>query len=145
MNISEHFYFEAGGFEFETELVDYFTMYAKREWGNGAVKFSTERQDRHEGTDLFVLGIPIDFTLAFATKNKIYKLDVMELDGVTIEFGIRFGNGKAVFKTPVLVIGAEAAIGITKSNMWVTLDIIKSNIPKILDKGMDDYLLAIEA
>ena len=145
MNISERFYFEAGGFEFETELVDYFTMYAKREWGNSAVRFSTERQDRYEGTDLFVLGIPIDFTLAFAAKNKTRKLDTMKLDGVTIAFGIRFGNGKAAFKTPVLVIGAETAIGITKSNMWVTLDIIKSNIPKILDKGMDDYLLATEA
>jgi len=145
MNTSNRFYFEASGYEFESELVDYFSTYAKREWGNKAVQFSTEQQDRYEGTDLFVLGIPIDVTLAFATKNKTRKLGRMEFDGVTIDFGIRFGNGKANFKTPVLVIGAETAIGITKNNMWVVLDIIKSNISKILDMGMDDYLLATEA
>jgi len=145
MSISNRFYFESGGYEFESELVSYFSTFAKCEWGNNAVKFSTEQQDRYEGTDLFVLGIPVDVTLAFAAKNKTRKLDTMVFDGVTVDFGIRFGNGKANFKTPVLVIGAETAIGITRSNMWVVLDTIKSNISSILDKGMDDYLLATEA
>jgi len=46
---------------------------------------------------------------------------------------------------PVLVIGAATAIGITKANMWCALDIIKSNIHKILNTGMDEYFLATEA
>jgi len=46
---------------------------------------------------------------------------------------------------PVLVIGAETAIGITKNNMWITLDIIKDNIHEILNTGMDEYFLATEA
>ena len=89
--------------------------------------------------------MPIDVTLAFDKKNKTRRLETLELDGVTIDLGIRFGNGKAQFKTPVLVIGAETALGITKSNMWITLEIIKSNILKILDLGMDKYFLAAEA
>jgi hypothetical protein len=138
------YFFESGGYEFESEIVDIVSTFARNEWGKNAVKFSTERQDRFEGTDLFVLGIPIDVTLAFEIKNKTRRLGEWSLNGVTVDFGIRFGNGKAHFKTPVLVIGAETAVGITKSNMWATLDTIKSNIHKILNAGMDEYLLATE-
>ena len=145
MSIRNNYFFEAGGHEFESGVVDVLSAFAKREWGSSAVKFSTTQQDRYEGTDLFVLGVPIDVTLAFDKKNKTRRLETLELDGVTIDLGIRFGNGKAQFKTPVLVIGAETALGITKTNMWITLEIIKSNILKILDLGMDKYFLAAEA
>lgn len=67
------------------------------------------------------------------------------MDGVTIDFGVRFGNNKATFKTPVLVIGADSALGITRSNMWIALETIKDNIQKILNTGMDAYFFAIEA
>ncbi|MCL1884457.1 MAG: hypothetical protein FWF81_12010 [Defluviitaleaceae bacterium] len=139
------YFFETGGLEFECGVVDVVSAFAKREWGNKAVKFSTTQQDRHEGTDFFVLGIPIDITLAFDKKNKTRKVGTLKMDGVTIDFGVRFGNNKAKFKTPVLVIGAEAAIGISKSNMWITLGIIKDNVQKILDMGMDKYFLATDA
>lgn len=139
-----NYFFESGGYEFESEIVDIMSAFAKSEWGKNAVKFSTERQDRFEGTDLFVLGIPIDVTLAFEIKNKTRRLGEWSLNGVTVDFGIRFGNGKSDFKTPVLVIGAETAIGITKSNVWAVLDTIKSNIHDILGIGMDKYLLATE-
>jgi len=89
--------------------------------------------------------VPIDFTLAFDKKNKTRRLGSMEFDGVTIDFGIRFGNGKSNFQTPVLVIGAETVLGITKNNMYIALDTIKSNIFTILNQGMDDYFLAAEA
>lgn len=145
MGVYNHYYFDAGGHEFEAGIIDIVSAFARRAWGDRAVKFSTGRQDRYEGTDIFVLGIPIDITLAFAAKNMTRKLSGLEYNGVTLDFGIRVGNGKAKFKTPVLVIGAETAIGITKSNMWAVLDTIKSHIQEILDTGMDQYLLATDA
>ena len=144
MRTQNRYFFEAGGFEFESGVVDVVSAFAKREWGIGAVKFSTIQQDCYEGTDLFILGIPIDVTLAFEKKNKTRRLGALTLDGVTIDFGVRFGNHKATFKTPVLVIGAETALGITKANMWITLDIIRDNVQKILNTGMDEYFLATE-
>ena len=113
MGVYDSYFFEAGGFEFESELVDILSSFAQSEWGIGAVKFSTAQQDRHEGTDIFVLGVPIDITLAFDKKNRTRKLGTMEMDGLNIDFGIRFGNQKAKFKIPVLVLGAESIIGIT--------------------------------
>jgi len=145
MSIRTSYFFETDGFDFEFRLVDVVSDFAKREWGIGAVKFSTVQQDRYEGTDLYVLKVPIDVTLAFDKKNRTRRLGLLTLDGVTIDFGIRFGNNKATFRTPVLVIGAESALGITRSNMWVVLDAIKNNVQKILDTGMDAYFLATEA
>ena len=140
MNISEGYYFESSGHEFESEMADFITSFARSEWGSAAVKFSTEHQDRYEGTDIFLLGIPVDITLNFAGKNKTKRLDTLDFDGVAIDLGVRFGNGKSDFKTPVLVIGAATALGIAKHNMYVALDIIKTNILRILNLGMDGYL-----
>lgn len=145
MSIRTSYFFESGGFDFESQVVEVVSAFAKREWGAGAVKFSTVQQDRFEGTDLYVLKVPIDITLTFDKKNRTRRLGSLTLDGVTIDFGVRFGNNKATFRTPVLVIGAESAIGITKANMWVVLDAIKNNVQKILDTGMDSYFLATEA
>lgn len=145
MSIRTNYFFETGGFDFESKVVDVVSTFAKREWGIGAVKFSTVQQDRYEGTDIFVLKVPIDVTLAFEKKNRTRKLGELSLDGVTIDFGVRFGNNKATFKTPVLVIGADSALGITRSNMWIALETIKDNIQKILNTGMDAYFFAIEA
>ena len=145
MGVYNSYFFESGGLEFESEIVDILSSFAQREWGIGAVKFSTTQQDHYEGTDIFVLGVPIDITLAFDKKNKTRRLGTMAMDGLNIDFGIRFGNHKANFKMPVLVIGAESVIGITKSNMWVALDAIKNNIQAIVNKGMDEYFLATEA
>ena len=139
MSISASYYFESSGHEFESEMADFITQFARREWGDTAVKFSTKNQDRYEGTDIFLLGVPVDITLDFAGKNKTKWLDTLVIDGVTIDLGVRFGNGRADFKTPVLVIGAGTALGINKSNMYIALDAIKSNILKILDLGMDRY------
>lgn len=145
MRMNENYFFEAGGYEFESGIVDVVSTFAKREWGVGAVKFSTMQQDRFEGTDLFVLGVPIDVTLAFEKKNKTRKLGVLVIDGVTIDFGVRFGNYNANFKVPVLVIGAATPIGINKSNMWIVLETIKDNIKQILNAGMDKYFIATDA
>ena len=145
MNMNKRYFFEAGGHDFESGITDIISLFAQREWGTTAFRFSTERQDRYEGTDLFVLGIPIDVTLAFDRKKSTNRLETINLDGVTIDFGIRFGNDKAGFKTPVLVIGAETAAGINRNNMWVVLDTIKSNIHEILNVGMDKYLDATES
>ena len=145
MRVKDSYFFEAGGHEFESDVVEVISAFAESAWGASAVKFSTMQQDRYEGTDLYVLGIPIDITMAFEKKNKTKRLETLVLDGVTINLGIRFGNGKANFDTPVLVIGAATALGITKANMWYALDVIKTNLLKILDLGMDKYLLATAA
>ena len=145
MSISERHFFEAGGYEFESEMIDIVSTFANKLWGDGSVKFSTTQQDRYEGTDLFVLGIPTDITFAFDEKNKTRKLGELNLDGVTVDYGIRFGNGKVKFKTPVLVIGAKTALGISKSNMWYTLGTIKEHLLEILETVMDGYLDEAEA
>ena len=144
MCTKDNYFFDNGGHTFEAGVVDIVLSFAKSEWGHGAVKFSTMKQDFCEGTDVSVLGVPIDVTLAFGKKNKIRELGALVLDGLRIVFGVRFGNSKADFETPVLVIGAETAIGIKRSNMMITLDIIKDNIRKILNIGMDEYFLATE-
>jgi hypothetical protein len=143
--MKNNYFFEAGGYEFESGVVDVVQAFASREWGAGAVKFSTTRQDRYEGTDLFVLGVPIDVTMDFERKNKTRRLGGLSVDGITIDFGVRFGNHRVNFNVPVLVIGAASAVGITKSNMWLVLDIIKENITEILNVGMDEYFVATEA
>jgi len=140
-----NYFFEAGGYEFESGVVDVMQTFATRQWGTKAVKFSTSRQDRYEGTDLFVLGVPIDVTLDFERKNKTRRLAGLSVDGITIDFGVRFGNFKADFDVPVLVIGTTSHAPITKSNMWLVLDIIRDNINEILNIGMDEYFVAIEA
>ena len=143
MSIRENYYFESSGYEFESEMAEFITSFAKREWGNSAIKFSTENQDRYEGTDMFLLGVPLDITLDFESKNKTKLLDTLVIDGVTIDLGVRFGNGKVDFQIPVLVIGAATALGIAKHNMYIVLDAIKSNILKILDMGMDRYFQVV--
>jgi len=70
MSIRTNYFFETGGFDFESKVVDVVSTFAKREWGIGAVKFSTVQQDRYEGTDIFVLKVPIDVTLAFEKKEQ---------------------------------------------------------------------------
>jgi len=125
MSISKSYFFETSGYDFESQMADFITLFARDKWGNSAVKFSTEYQDRYEGTDIFLLGIPVDITLDFANKNKTKRLDTLVLDGVTIDLGARFGNGKADFETPVLVVGADTALGITKHNMCATRSQLK--------------------
>ena len=139
------YFFDASGYEFESGVVDVVQSFATREWGAGAVKFSTARQDRHEGTDLFVLGVPIDVTLAFERKNNTRRLGDLSVEGIIIEFGVRFGNHRVDFNMPVLVIGAVSAVSITKANLWLVLDIIRENITEILNFGMDEYFIATEA
>ena len=137
--IRNGYFFESAGHEFEDELIGTISSFSKKTWGPKAVRFSTLDQDRFEGTDLYVLDVPVDVTLHFEGKNRTKALQTQIIDGVTVSWGVRFGNGKATFKTPVLVIGAETAVGISKSNMWIALEIIKANIANILDKGMDLY------
>ena len=140
----KHSIFNNSGNKFEAVMQDILVSFAKKEWGDKSIRFSTEYQDKFEGTDIFVLGVPIDVTLAFEKKNKTKKMGHINKDGVIINFGIRFGNTKASFRMPVLVLGAETALGITKDNMWVALDTIKSHIKEVLETGMDKYFLATE-
>lgn len=136
--------FESGGNEFEADMVDVISHYAQKEWGNSSITVSTMNQDRYEGTDVFVLGVPVDVTINYQNKRHTRKLTEMLFDGITVEFGLRTGNGRKTFKTPVLVVGVEAAAGITFGNMWAVIDSVKGKIGDILDTGMDEYFAATE-
>jgi len=136
-----HTFANTGG-ELEESFVDIVCVFAKSEWGNDTVKLCTVRQDRFEGTDLYVLGVPIDITMAYSRKNKMKELSYRVYEGVTIDFGLRIGNGKVTFETPVLVIGIETALGICKHNLGVVMETIKTHISDILNVGMDEYFQA---
>lgn len=137
------YFFETTGLEFETEIIDKISLFSLKEWGVGAFKMSTLAEDRFEGADCFVLGIPIDITLAYEQKKRMKRLNCQLIfDGITVEFGVRFGNSQVQFDTPVLVIGVGSSLGVNKGNMWYALDMIKTNLKQILDTGMDAYFEA---
>lgn len=64
-------------------------------------KKSSEEDDRYQGTDLRIEGIPCDVTFFYSGKNYCQK--VGDFKGWTL--GIRTSNGHCRFKEPVLVIG----------------------------------------
>jgi len=141
----DRYFFERGGHDFESSMVEVIHQYARSAWGKGAITASTMKQDQFEGTDIFVLGVPVDITLAYEQKRQTRKLAQMSFDGITVEFGLRRGNGKSIFKTPVLVIGIEAAAGISYSNMQAVLGTIKHRIGDVINAGMDEYFGAVPA
>jgi len=131
------------GIEFETDMVEVISSFAKKTWGTSSVKFTTTKQDRYEGTDLFVLGIPVDITTAYKTKKRMKHLKKIVRNGMVFELGLRYGNEYCTFKTPVLVIGVKTEYcEITKANSWCVLGDIKANIEEVLNIGMDKYLWA---
>ena len=130
---------------FEDDILEAVSSFARRMWGPAAVKLSTERQDKHEGTDISVLGVPIDVTLNYGMKDKMRQVDEIRLDWLTVRLGIRFGNKYADFRTPVLVIGVESLAEIYMGNLWLAIDALKERIGDILEAGFDRYFVATEA
>lgn len=81
---------------------------------NAVVVTSETALDKFQGTDLFIWGIPCDFTYDIMGKDNMDLLDeeVRLLSDCTLKFGVRTGNshnGYTPFETPVLVIGVQAS------------------------------------
>ena len=133
------------GEKLEEMLMDEISRFAIKNWGKGAFKFSAIKQDRLDGVDFFVLGVPVDVTLNYNRKNRMRKLDIsLSFEGISVDFGIRFGNGKAQFKTPVLVIGIDSALRLTHSNMAGEIGLLRDGLDQILNSGMDAYFDACD-
>ena len=63
----------------------------------------------------------------------------LSLPGIDVSFGIRRENGHRTFSRPALVIDINSPIEITKNTMWTALRLIKENMQKILETGMETY------
>lgn len=128
------------GKEFEGELIEKISYTFKEE-----DCFSTEQQDLFDGTDIFIYGIPCDFTYNFAGKDHMEILpEGLELaPGIEVRFGVRTGNshnGYTQFKTPVLVIGFEGVDDeIIRNWMEKIVDRFVGKIHDIIEVGQSQY------
>ena len=130
---------ELPGLEFESDLVELISNVSKKEWGVSAFLQSTRQQDIKEGTDCVVLGVPIDVTLNFDKKNKMWdSAQIFDLGLCRIRFGVRYGNDKRSFAVPTLVIGIESYSSV-KTWLVNILDEVKKYIKEILENGIDLY------
>ena len=104
-------------------------------------KSSTKSEDLYEGTDLYVLGVRVDFTTAFESKDHMVEIpETMNLGLSTIRFGVRTGNDYHDFDEPVLVVCIDAGNNHMLKYMYQNiLDEFKQNVRRIFEKGMDLY------
>ena len=138
--MNDRYYFQTSGMDLEAEFQDVAITFARKEWGVGAARVSTLIEDRFAGTDMFVLDVPVDVTVHFDGKNHTTHLANITIDSwLSVSFGIRTGNGRTRFETPVLVIGVDAPGGVCSSNMGIVTDTLKRNIGSLLNRGMDEY------
>lgn len=137
-------FFDKIGIEFETELIERISKVSRSEWGIGSFKFSTIKEDSFDGTDCTVLGVPIDVTLNYEGKKRMKRVRrAVEVNGITVSFGIRYGNRYHEFETPVLVIGIENAVEITRNNIGYTVESLRDSLKEILEIGMDEYFALV--
>ena len=90
---------------------------------------SGTEMDTRKGTDFLFNGIPIDVTYNFFGKDNMTIIEdsyTLPL-GVTVKFGIRYGNNRSRFTTPVLVVGFQL-------NGWFNL------YENVLDDIRDDWM-----
>lgn len=66
---------------------------------------SSRESDRYWGTDFFYHRLPVDVTLNKNKRSVIYsEIELIDLPTCSIKVGVRFGNGRAKFKEPVMVL-----------------------------------------
>lgn len=132
------------GQEFEDVIMEKIGVFSIETWGKGSFKSTVNTLlDKNAGTDGILMGVPIDVTLDYISKRQTKKLSNIEFDFGSVTFGIRYGNGKVKFETPVLVIGFDVII--PKQYLVNTVDMIANSFEEILETGMDLYLEATEA
>lgn len=131
------------GTDFEDEVVDII----QNTIGEDCIRLSGSYEDRAEGTDATIYGLPCDITVNFYGKDHMEELPaVVPLDFATVRFGVRTGNshnGFTPFENPVLVIGIDGFD--IKQYKWYILNEFKKRIDEILEIGQDEYWNYIDA
>lgn len=133
------------GVEFENAMIEKFGSISIKIWGNSAYNDSEESQDKLKGTDVFILGVPVDVTLNIQNKSHTTfcsKNYIVDLGFANVEFGVRFGNGHVKFENPVLVIGFNTLLG---SVLKFPNMLGQEDIKKIIESGMDFYYKTLDA
>ncbi len=130
------------GEEFEDTIVEKIGTFSIKTWKGGFKSTVNTLLDTHAGTDFILLGVPMDVTLNYMSKNNTKTISRMEFGFGAVTFGIRYGNGRVKFETPVLVLGFDVVL--PKQYMVQAIDEISHNFNEILENGMDLYFEATE-
>lgn len=135
-----HSYFSIPtGIDFEDELVDLCSRHFKADFKN----YANTKKDWHEGVDVEIYRVGIDFTTNFSGKDHMEILPCL-ISGkfIDIKFGVRTANshnGYTKFKTPVLVIGIDSDPSYVRGWMANIIDDFKRDIENIINVGQDAY------
>ncbi len=128
----------------ERELCNTFGRYFEKK--SGAIKtsefrWSTKEEDTKQGTDAFIYGLPVDFTCNFKNKDSMHDLKVgIRIPGVcNIHFGVRTGNWRFNFETPVLVIGFDTGKRLKQREVKTIVGTISCWINDIIETGSSAY------
>jgi len=101
------------------------------------------KEDKEQGTDIVIYGVPCDITCDYYGKDHMEKLPkVLDLKHIRISYGVRTGNnhnGFTKFDIPVLVIGIDAPIEYVKNYFDTIIDDIKRNLDEVVDMGQSQY------
>lgn len=92
---------------------------------------STMKEDREEGADCYIGGIPVDVTLK-QLNMKTYTTPVGLInvyDAYSIHVGIRYGNRHHLFSQPVIVMSYR----LTKVNKYLVEMVDKAIIDQVFD------------
>jgi hypothetical protein len=130
------------GEEFEDTIVEKIGSFSIKTWKGGFKSTINTLLDTQAGTDFILLGVPMDVTLDYASKRQTKMISRIEFDFGGVTFGIRYGNGRVKFDTPVLVLGFDVVL--PKQYLVQAVDEISHNFSDILETGMDLYFENVE-
>lgn len=138
------------GKEFEDTISAAFYEYFRRRGAEKDCKQVTGTlSDYYGGTDLEIMGVPVDVTYYFKGKDHTVILpSEVETPVSTIKYGVRTGNGHVKFQQPVLVIGVDEEDSFIRMFLERLAECVKHMARKILETGFDaywDYLDSVEA
>ena len=101
-------------------------------------EFSSKKSDIYEGTDFYYHRLPVDLTLNQNKRFVAYSDETVELPACSIKVGVRFGNGRKLFKEPVMVLLFLSKVGAYYS-------LIANDINEdILEQAADIYWALID-
>lgn len=101
-------------------------------------EFSSKKNDIREGTDFYYHRLPVDLTLNQNKRFVAYSDETVELPACSIKVGVRFGNGRKLFKEPVMVLLFLSKVGACYS-------LIASDIDEdVLEQATDIFWALID-
>lgn len=93
-------------------------------------EFSSKKSDIYEGTDFYYHRLPVDLTLNQNKRFVAYSDETVELPACSIKVGVRFGNGRKLFKEPVMVLLFLPKVG---SYNLIASDINEGVLEQVID------------